>query len=214
MTPTELMTYVRQRYNAVGDDLFSDTLLLNMIYDASMTLSKKAYVIERTYTTSTVVSQQEYDWPTNAFAIKRITYNGQKLSPINFREDDAMTLSNSATTATGTPCYYALFNRTFYLRPIPDAVQTLKVFSYNFPQSISTTSTIEIPSEYHLDLALYMLAEMHAVEKNYEGSNYYRNLWDKRVSEIKTEQRKRVRADSFAGVQDVDSLPTSLLDLV
>lgn len=214
MTPTELMTFTRQRYNAVGDSLFSDEMLLNMIYAASMDLAKNAYVIEQTYTTATVASTQEYAMPTNAFAIKRITYNGNKLQPIDFREDDAMTLSNQATTATGSPQYYALFDRTIYLRPIPDSALTLKIFSYNFPQALTTLSTIEIPTAYQLDMVLYLLSEMNAVEKNYQGADYYRNLWEKRVKEVRNEQRKRLRADSFRGVQDNETLPTTLVDLV
>lgn len=214
MTPTELMDFVRQRYNAVGDNLYAEQEMLDLIYTASMELAKKAYVIERVYTTTTTASTQEYALPTNCFAVKRITYNGNKLQPITFREDDALTLSNSGTLATGTPQYYALFYKTLYLRPIPDDALDLKIFSYNFPQRIDTTSVLEVPTEYQQDLGLFLLSEMHAKEKNYEGAQYYRNLWDVRVKEIVKEQRKARRGDAFTAVQDIDTLPESLLGLI
>ena len=39
MTPTEIMTRARTRYNAVGDKFFSDAELLDGIYEASMELA-------------------------------------------------------------------------------------------------------------------------------------------------------------------------------
>lgn len=214
MTPSELMLFARQRYNAVGDTLFSDDLMLTLIYAASMDIAKKAYVIEQTYSTTTVAGTQEYALPTNAFAVKRVTYNGVKLSPITFREDDALNQTNATVTVTGTPQYYAFFNRTLYLRPVPDAAYTLKLWTYNFPQVLTVTSTIEVPTEYHTDLATYIIAEMNAIEKNYQGAQFYRELWQQRLNEIKQEQRKRLRGDAFTGVQDLESLPTSIMDLI
>ena len=214
MTPSELITFALQRHNAVGDSLFSNDLMLSLMYAACQDIAKKAYVIEQTYSTTTVASTQEYAFPTNAFAIKRVTYDGMKLTPITFREDDSLSLQNSTTIVTGTPNYYATFNRTIYLRPVPGDALTLKLFTYNMPSEIDTTSTLEVPTEYHTDLALYMLAEMNAMEKNYQGAQYYLGLWDKRVEAIKKEQRKRNRGDAFQGIQDIDSMPSNIVDLV
>lgn len=214
MTPTELINAAKLRFNSVGDDFFPNEMMYELITAASGELARKAYVIERTYTTSTVASQQEYSLPTNAFSVKRVTYDGRKLQPINFREDDVLTSFSSQTTATGDPQYYAFFNRTLYLRPVPASVATLKIFSYNFPQAVTTTSTLEVPTEYHHDLLLYLVSEMASKENNFEKARHYRELWDSRVLEIKKEQRKRVRGDSFSGIQDVDAMGETILGMV
>jgi hypothetical protein len=214
MTPQELETSIRQRLNAVNDTFWSQSEMFSLIEAACNEMAKKALVIERVYTTTTVAGQQEYSFPTNTISIKRVTYNGQKLTPITFREDDALTLSNSATLATGTPSYYAVWNSTLYLRAVPDDAQTLKIFSYNKPQTITVSSEIEVPEQFQNDLIWYCLSQMHAKEKNYQGAKYYQDMWDKALEEARRWSRLRKRGDSFVAVQDLETLPATVIGAI
>lgn len=207
MTPSEINTAARQRYNAVGDTFWPDAEIYDLIYHACLELATEALLIERVFTTSTVASQQEYDFPTNAISIKRITYNGKKLVPITFREDDVLTVLNQATTSTGDPTSYAVWNNVFYLRPIPASVQTLKVWAYVEPQAVASSSTLEIPTEFHMSIVNFILAEMSAKNKNYEGAQYYRSLWEKDVNRAKRFSRKKNVGDAFQFVKNVDLAP-------
>ncbi len=137
MTPNDLQEYARRQYNASADQFFSDSELYQHIWAAEYELAYKAMLIERVYTTTTVASQQEYSYPTDTIAIKRVTYDGVKLVPITFKEDDTLTLGNAATTATGSPQFYAIWNETLYLRPVPDDDLTLKLFTYNEPTAVT-----------------------------------------------------------------------------
>jgi len=212
LTPTQLETIIRQRTNTVGDTFWSTDEMLRLFWMAHLEMAREALCIERTYTTTSVVSQQEYDYPTNTIAIKRVTYDGEKLEPITFREDDAMTLSDAATTAIGRPKFYFVWNETLYLRPVPDtAALTIKIFSYNEPQEITSTSTFEIPCQFVPDTQYYVMAAMSAKEGDFEKASYYQNMWNNAVSRCKAWTRKRLRGDSFAAVQDSDTLPLSLL---
>jgi hypothetical protein len=208
MTPLEVNTAARQRYNAVGDDFWSDAEIYNLIYQASLELATEGLLIERTFTTSSVASQHEYDWPTNAIAIKRITYDGRKLVPFTFREDDILTNLNQAVTSTGTPSSYAVWNRVFYLRPIPSTSSlTIKVWAYVKPQAVTVSSTLEIPEEWHMPLVNPILSEMSAKNKNYVGAQYYRALWEKDVIRAKRLAKKKVIGDAFQVVKNVDLIP-------
>ncbi len=214
MTPSEIVEYARQQYNSVSDDFFTDDELYRHIWAAQMELARKAMVIERVYTTSTVASQQEYEFPTNTIAIKRITYDGKKLKPVTFREDDCLTLGNSASAATGTPQYYAVWNETLYLRPVPATVATLKIFSYNEPQEVSNTSTIEVPSMFHLDIADYLVWRKALKDKNFQAAQNYKMVWDQKVQDAKLWQRRAKRGDSFTAVQDQELLQTTIIGAV
>ena len=141
--------------------------------------------IERVYTTPTVAIQQEYSYPTNTVAIKRITYQGKKLQLITMREDDAVTGLNQSTTNEGTPQYYFIWNKTIYLRPIPDSVGTIKIFSLNVPDVVLTTSTIEIPTEFHMSLVDYILQRMCLKDKDYQGATMYENRWKSTLVEAR-----------------------------
>ncbi len=214
MTPLELITAARQQYNSVSDDFFSDAELYRYVWQAQTEFARYAFNIERVYTASTVASQQEYSFPTNCIAIKRITYAGQKLMPITFREDDVLTIANSTTTATGTPLYYAVWNETFYLRPVPSAVGTLKIFAVAEPQEVSSTSTLEIPSQYHLDLIDYVLWRKAIKDKNFQAATEYKKLWDTKMTQARDDHRRGKRADGFTAVQDIEYLNESILGII
>lgn len=215
MTPGDVALLARRRYNAVNETrFFSDQELYGYLWAAQMDLAREAYAIEQLYTTSTVASQQEYSYPTNTIAIKRITYDGIKLHPFSFREDDSVTLSNAASTATGTPQYYAVWNETIYLRPIPAGVGTLKIFSYNEPQEVTNTSSLEVPTMYHLDLVEYLLWMMASKDKNFKAAEMHERQWTQKLSRARAYQRRRLRGDSFTAVQDFETLPTTVIGSV
>lgn len=214
MTLTQLEQAARERYNAVGETFWSTSEMINLIYAACLELSIETKCIERTYTTTTVASTQEYAFPTGTLAIKRVTYNGRKLMPITFREDDTLTLDNSITTTTGTPTYYIVWNDTIILRPIPDNALTLKVYSINEAQALTSTSTLEVPTFTHMRLVNYMLSEMYAKDKDFSSAGYYKKIWEQDKLEIKRWLRKRRRTDAFVGVQDEEMLGNTVLGTI
>jgi len=211
MTVTEVQTQARAKYNATGDGFFGDTELNNYIWEACHILAREGWLIERIYTASTVASTQDYAHPTNTLAIKRITVDGKKIKPITFRDDDAITLSNSNITSTGIPVYYTDFNYTLSLRPAPDSVYTIKIYSFNDAQQITNTSTLEIPSLWHLDILNYVLSEMYAKDENIIMANYYLAKWERTVLAARRHKAKAKRTDAFATVQDEDTLPVTIL---
>lgn len=202
MTPDQLEEYSRQRYNAVNDTFWSSTEIMSYITAASNDLARDTFVIERTYETTTVSGTQGYDYPTNAKDIKRVTWNGVKLIPIDMRLDDAMTGMNMATTDTGNPESYFIWNRTIYLRPIPGSAATLKLWTHNYPSTVSSTSTLEVPDEYHYDLADCVNMHMALKDQNFTAATYYGQLWEKKKSDIRKDMRRKKRADGFATVKD------------
>lgn len=202
MTPVQLEEYCRLRYNAVGDTFWSSDEIQKYITDGCMELARDCLVIERTYTSTTVNGTQSYDFPTNAMAIKRVTWDGYKLTPIDMRDDDAITGMNMATTDTGNPRYYWIWDNAIYLRPIPGSAATLKLWTVNFPSTVTTTSTLEIPDQFHLRLADFVNQQMAAKDQNFKGAEYYGQLWEKDKEDVKKWMRKMKRADGFASVKD------------
>ncbi len=206
MTPSQIEEAARNKYNAVGDNLWSQAEIFGLIWEACLELQIVANLIERVYTTPTVASQQEYDYPTSTVEIKRITFDGKKLVPITMREDDQLTGMNQATTDEGTPCYYFTWNEVIYLRPIPSAVGTLKIFSVNEPDVVSSTSALEIPVQFHMGLTDYVTATMAAKDLNFESAKWFMERWEKTKLEAKKWGRRKKRADGFATVQDDEAL--------
>jgi selenocysteine-specific translation elongation factor len=215
MTPSEIELAAREQYNAIGDTNWSQLEIFRLIYAACLQLAREALAIERTYTTSTVASQQEYSYPTNTISISRITYEGTKLAPISFQEDDVLTLNNASSSVTGTPQYYAIWNETIYLRPIPSGVGTLKIFSYNEPQAItSATATMEVPSQFHMGIVDFVLARMFGKDQNEKFASYHMTLWNEELKSAKRWAQKKKRGDNYAVVKDEDSLSKTVMGLI
>jgi hypothetical protein len=205
MTALEINTAARQRYNAVGDDFWSDAEMYLLIYQACCQMAANGLVIEQTFSTTSVTGQQEYTFPTTAVDIKRVTYDGRKLFPIDFRDDDVLTALNQATTSTGTPSSYAVWNRILYLRDIPGSSGlVIKIFCNIAPSSVTSTTTLEIPTIFEMAPVFFMLSEMSAKNKNYSGASYYRDLWRQEIIEIRKFIRKTKISDAFNLVRNVD----------
>lgn len=215
MIPSEMETAARQKYNGTNDTFFVAAEIYNWIWQAEMELAAEIFQIEQTSTTSTVASQQDYTWPTNALAIKRLTYSGRKLVSVTMREDDALTLNNMTTTSTGTPQYYWLWNRTISLRPVPDGVGTLKIWTFDAPAVVTSASQVlEIPTVAHMAIVDFLVAQMAAKDTNFSAAEYYMTLWNDHKMRLKAYVRKMKRGDSFAAVQDEETLPQTILGAV
>lgn len=213
MTPTELEEYARQQYNAVGDTFYSQSELLRHIYAAQTELATESKCIRRIYTAATVANTQEYDRPTNSNSIKRVTYDGVKLAPITMVEDDALKFG-STSTITGTPAYYYEWGDSIFLEPTPAAVGTLKIFSYDLPQTVTATSTLDVPERYHHGISIYLLWQMAFKDKNFQIADRYESRWKAFVMKAVADERKRQRGDSFVGVQDNETLNETVIGAI
>lgn len=207
MTPSQVIAMARRKVASETDSFWAEEELLHLIYQASLELSREAFLIENIYTTTSVASQEEYDIPTQAIKIKRITYNGSKLTPITDRMNDSFSLVNATVTTTGTPNYYRVWDESIFLTPIPSASSlTIKIWTYDEPSIPTISSTLEIPTLFHPDIVNYLAAEMHAKEINSRMSAYYLNRWEKGKAEAKKWAKQRLRGDSFSSVQVEESL--------
>lgn len=212
MTPTELETAIRERYNALNDTFFSQDEIFNYIYHAQTILATECLAIQNTSTTTSTSGTRAYAYPSTTIAIKRVEYDGRKLTPISFKEDDALTLSDSGTSDSGTPCFYAQWDKSIYLRPTPDTSSlTISFYTYDLPAAVTAVSTLSVPSEFHMSLSYFALYMMALKDQNEGMGLAYKRLWDEEVARCKKWQRKSYSSDSFRGVQDMESLPNTII---
>lgn len=202
MTPAQVEAAARNKYNSTGDTFYTSAELVDYMYQAQLELAQACPIIEATYTTTSVANQQEYSYPTNTSIIKRVTFDGRKLTPFTFRDDDAVTGLSSATTSTGTPEFYAVWNRTLYLRPTPaTAALTLKIFSINEPQPMTVSSVFEVPTLFHMDVVDFVVSQMAFKDENTRVGMMYEKRWEAAKLRARAWCQKRKRGDSFGFVQ-------------
>lgn len=206
MTPVQLETLIRQRYNAVGDNFFTQAEIFGNIYAAQCELAMETFCIRNTYTTSSVANQRVYDFPTKTISIRRVEYNGKRIFPNDFVEDDDATGNNPGTTSTGTPEWYQTWDSELYLRPIPATAVTdgIKIYSYDLPDTVTSTGSIDVPDRYHLLLVDFVLYTMFAKEKNFNMAKHHYDIWQKNKDMVLQTERMRDVGDEFTTVKNLD----------
>lgn len=202
MTPTDLESYTRQRYNAVGDTFFPQAEIFNFFYAAQMELAMETKCIKNVYTTTTVASQRAYDFPSLTIAISRLEVNGQRVYPNDFMDDDATTGNNPDEVLTGQPTWYQIWGDDLYLRPVPStSAQTIRVFSYNMPNPVTAVGTLDIPARYHLYLSDYAMSQMCAQDGNNAQATSFMNLWTDHKKRVLRFESERDSSDDFKTVK-------------
>jgi hypothetical protein len=210
MTPSEIINRARTRYNAVGDNFFSDNELLDGIYEASMEMAIETECIEKRFSSNTVVGQREYEFPSAMIRIDRITYDGQRLDSIDFVEDDVITRNDEATTFTGTPKYYTLYNSTLFLRPTPSEVKELVIFCVCEPSEVTLVTTLDLPVRYHIALIDALLSSMFAKDGNNQMAMYHQNKWQNSINRAKRWEMKRLVSDRYKNSKAEEFAPYHL----
>lgn len=212
MLPSDIYNAACDLYNAVGDSYFSETLMLNWIWQGCHELAKKAWINEVLYTGTTTANQQTYSYPTNAIAIKRVSVNGKKLKRYTFRDDDAITLSNQSIVTTGWPIYYTDWDFSINMRPIPDSNYVLDIYYFSDePQITSPSQELITPTLFHFDLVDYLLWRMFAKDKDIANMTLHAQLWQEHVKDCVAYKARLKKTDSFKTVQSEDTLPVTIM---
>lgn len=204
MTPAEFLNQARARYNATSDTFWSDAEIYAYLTDACTEAAREGGLIVEGIDTSitTVAGTQNYSFPTSVVAVKRMTYDGMRVDPIDMVEDDIVTGINATTTDQGTPTFYWTWANVIYLRPLPSAAKVLKLWVLKTPTAVTSVSTLEIPAELHAELFPYVLMEMAAKDSNWDAADRYEKKWARSIAKIKAWAVKRKRKDGFTSVKN------------
>jgi hypothetical protein len=213
MTPAQVEEAARRRYNAVNSDFWSQDEVFKVIYEAEQILAQEALVIEDLDTSiTTVAGTRGYAYPSLVIGIKRVEYDGQKLMRVDDREDDLLTLNNSNATEQGRPTYYSEWDDTLYLRPIPDAANTLTLRVYKQATLLTTASTtLSTPVRCHAALINYTVAQLAAKDKAWDVYDRFMEAWQADVEKHKAWTARKKRTDGFAVVKDEDEQAVTIL---
>lgn len=216
MTPSEVETAARRLLNAVGSQFWSsEEIIGDYLYMSALEMATETHCIENRYTTTSVASQQEYAVPSRMIAVKRVTWDGNKLKPITPLQLDSID-QNSVTTTVGTPQYYYYYDDAFGLYPIPDSAKTIKIHSCDEPDKPTSLTTLEIPTQFHgylvIGVAYYMslkeLGHPHVqrFEFQWNGANNRNSM----IAKVRRSMRMRFKDQLHTVIREEDQPSTHL----
>lgn len=201
LTISELIDYVRATYNsAVGDTFFTDDWMYTTIWRAETQLAVEGWVIEKTYSQSSVSGTRTLGWPHDCLAIYEVRYQGKKLLKVDIEQDPV----NSTNNPSGEPAAYGIWEQQIILFPTPDTNgDTIQIRCYQNAAILKyPTDPLNVPSEYQIGLSDYVVSEMAKKDQNIALSREYKMNWDRIVEKARQNQARRKRADKQARVKD------------
>ncbi len=210
MTPQQIEDAARRKYNSYSSSFFAQAEIWDLIYQAELEIARETKMLEGNTVISggSVLGTQSYAYPTGVLEVKRVQYDGARLEKIDFRDDDDITLFDANDTAQGTPLYYYDWEKTIYLRPVPDTSSLeIRLFYYKEPTIVTSASqTLEVPTLFHMCIADYVVGEMAAKDQNAEIAQLYLDKWyNRHIPSMKAWTTKRKTGDKFKVVREEGS---------
>jgi len=200
MTPSELDTAARNRYNAVSDPHFTTQEMYDAMYTAEGDMSNEALSVVETIDTSvtSLLNTRSYSLPTDLISVRRMEYDGRKIKAVSVDADP----KNSTTEISGRATEYSLWDESFILYPTPDVPSiSITIYGYKRPTKLTTSSTeLSVRKEYHTYIIDFILATMYAKDQNTKMSTFHRQLWEANLKAVVKAERNRLRGDRFVTV--------------
>jgi hypothetical protein len=205
MTPAELESLARNKFNAANDSFFSSAELHSYIYVAALEASMELDCIESYATDTSVDGTRGYNFPTRAYKIKTVLYDDEVLTKLTLKEAEDLDIWDA--TDEGTPDSFYEWNNTIYLDPIPStSALTIGIYYYAYhPDVLVGSASLSLPVPIHPRLINKILADMYGKDQNTQMADYYLNLWE---NVDKPAMRKfnviSRRGNKFTGVRMVE----------
>lgn len=200
ITIGNLMDHCRSAYNAVGDTFFPDSWFISMIWRAETELAIQGWVIEDTFTTTSLDGTRELAYPSNTLAIKELRYDNKMLKKVTLAEDP----KTNSVEPQGQPYQYAVWDNTIILMPTPNENgKTIQVRAFVSPAQLSaSTDPLNVPDEYQIQISDFLLAQMSYKDQNLSLGNTYAQKWEQTVERARQQRRRRQRGDGQMRVRD------------
>lgn len=141
-------------------------------------------------TVQLVVNQYSYALPADFARVQDIVYPlmSWTLDPVDIKDFDMTDVS----TTLGPPQRYALDQSNLFLFPNPQAADTLTMRYIAVPPTMVADTDVPVLNANYLNLLVRaVLIELFAAEDDYEASQFWETLYEKRLDQYATDVQWR-----------------------
>jgi hypothetical protein len=203
MNVAEIQTYIKRQFGDESGVQVTDADIFRWINSAQKQIVlQNESLLEKTATTSTVVSQQSYDLPVDLLKLTGISYRsstdgayyrlkGYSLADFNEKVDGW-----DGTTETGDPFCYTINEENIILYPIPATAVTagLKIYYNRKPAVVTLTSDIpELPELYHDTIIKFCLKEAYETDEDWDAAGNKGQEFDTELNFLRGKQDWKVQ---------------------
>lgn len=206
LTPSQLLATVRNQAYETTAGFWGDSEIYSYMWQGEIILAQKIVGLTQTTTTdTTVASTREYDRPSGAIRINRLTWDSQKLKKIGLNDlEESEGSGYGFTGSDGDPIYYYESGAYVGLSPIPDTANTIKYWYDAKPTAIDASSTAFTVVDYEEIIADYCLYRMYLKDQD-NRADVHLSLWQDSLVKSSNDWNRRNSADKITVVRDTDA---------
>ena len=201
MNLEQLTKRVQRQFGDESEAEITTEDIRNYLNDAQMDVVRHTECLQDSVETDSVAGQRNYILPTNFLFVKRVTFGGRKLNPVNLEDLDEEYPSREAEPSSGEPQVFYLWNNQIYLYPTPasDGSGNLDIMYIRIPDDLENPTDVpEIPVAYHEDLVRFALSRAKELDEETVDAQRIWTDYTERVAFTKDSSK----------VQDISSYPS------
>jgi len=204
MTWTEIKADIRSFLDEKKAKFWTDVELLRWANRGLSDFAVQTGQPRGQQTTNTVSGQRYYALPDSCLKLLRVTYDGDVLQPVTFRELDNY-FGKTWATSIGAPDYYYVWNNQIGTYPLVNEAKELAIFFIASPDLMTDDDSIpDITTAFHKSLVYFALSEAFAKRLEPAPAEY----WFKKYMGTVIEARayyKTMEDDKVIVLQDPDN---------
>lgn len=213
---TAIQTVRYQAYESTAA-FWADDEIRQYLWEGECEMARLLECVEVVTSITTVTSTQESTYTSTVETIKRVTYDGDRLKRIDFRDLDSLDSDGTDSNAsTGDPTHYYLWgNNTIGFWPVPTTSAAVKMWGNGVPAQItSSVSQFTIPAQFHTYLPDYALTRMYWKDQDDTRARAHNELWERNKAKAQSEWNRRKNADKLNVVKDQDYYASTTLGMI
>lgn len=187
MIVSDVVTRVQRQFGDEASVQIGSDDIIRWINDIAKDLAVQNDLGQAIATQNSVVNQNIYVAPADSLAIRTVYYNGMKLDFYTRAEYDAYVNNNDPKEeATGTPFFYTRFVNDLLLYPKPDQVQEIKIWYFQRPTEVTTTSDpLPFAVEYHNRIVEYCLQQAYQTDEDWDAAERMKGQYEDGMARLK-----------------------------
>lgn len=168
---SDVMQAVKRRFGDESGVQLEDSDLLAWINEAQDAIVAKNGVIKGTATTTSVIGQSEYTFPTQGIhRIESVLYDGVRVRPMSLAQaEESISTRDPLGVEKGVPqiWYEWAGTVTFWPKPSDEKTITLR-YTAKATRVTTNDSLLSIPDTYYQDVVNYVLKQAYEMDENSE----------------------------------------------
>lgn len=215
MDSGDALTRVRRAINETTAAFWSDAEIYGYLSEGERLLAGRLGGVQASTSHTSVTDTSAYTKPDGCLRIDRVTWDGQKLKRIQFRDRDYVdgTVYGS-TIQSGKPDSYVEWGTQITLYPVPDDAKTLQYLFRKIPTRITNATAFTIQEETLQEmLPDYAIWNCSLKDGELNRADRHRNAWEKNFEAAYSIWSDRENQDGIHQVRDEDEYPGGSLGM-